>query len=76
MHIYNAIISYTLLQNYNLFLYRFFFLENSESGYLQNVDFRFSLLKKKKIQFYETNIYYIQKHKNIKISQTEYELFV
>ena len=74
MHIYNAIISYTLLQNYNFFCIDFF-LENSESGYLQNVDFRFSLLKKK-IQFYETNIYCIQKHKNIKISQTEYELFV
>ena len=28
MHIYNAIISYTSLQNYNLFPYRLFFLED------------------------------------------------
>ena len=28
------------------------------------------------MQFYETNIYYIQEHKNIKISQTEYVLYI
>ena len=38
----------------------------------ENIDFKFSLTKKK-TQFYKTNIYCI--HNNRKISQTEYVLY-